>query len=192
MKNEKSKFCKTKNQKVKNQKPKNCETKNRRARPSYFAISDQSHNCPVSCRTCCCQGVSHALLVFDKKNKQAKISNKCAECCCPSSAIWVGAHYLQSFCWPTWAVTAGIWRLGWQRKWQLLRRLFAWRPILKWSKIFLIMLLKLAFYAPSNSQPKKLREARKMRKKKAKIMLRLCSSQNNATLVPENTLSYFK
>jgi len=70
MKNEKSKFCKTKNQKVKNQKPKNCETKNRRARPSYFAISDQSHNCPVSCRTCCCQGVSHALLVFVEKTSR--------------------------------------------------------------------------------------------------------------------------
>ena len=115
--------------------------KNRRARPSYFAISGtKSHNCPVYYRTCCCQGVSHPLLVFvdylrrkwqvikvhvsfyaasnsvthkyfaksllhlftgaiDHKGflrgrctlcpcvayKQAKISNKCAECCCPSS-----------------------------------------------------------------------------------------------------------
>ena len=69
MKNQKPKSCKRKNRKpknckMKNQKPKNCKTKNRRAIPSYFAISDESHNCPVSCRTCCCQGVSHALLVF--------------------------------------------------------------------------------------------------------------------------------
>ena len=37
------------------------------------------------------------------------------------------------------------------------------------------------------------RDARKMRKKKAKIMLKLCfDSQNNATLILENALFYFK
>ena len=43
------------------------------------------------------------------------------------------------------------------------------------------MLVKLAFYAPSNS--------RFTPKKNAQIML---DSQNNATLVPENALFYFK
>ena len=43
------------------------------------------------------------------------------------------------------------------------------------------MLVKLAFYAPSNS--------RFTPKTNAQIML---DSQNNATLVPENALFYFK
>jgi len=113
---------------LKNEKPKNCKAKNRWARPSHFAISDtKSHNCPVYHWTCCCQGVSHPLLVFPdclrrKRQvlkvhvsfmnkfsmlctlcpclayKQAKISNKRAECYCPSSVhVSKGTHIYNLF-----------------------------------------------------------------------------------------------
>ena len=48
------------------------------------------------------------------------------------------------------------------------------------NRPFPIMLVKLAFYALSNSR---------FKPKNAQIML---DSQNNATLVPENALFYFK
>ena len=60
-KNQKPKNCKTKNQKLKS-----CKTKNRRARPLYLRPAGQVTYCPVYCRTCCCQGVSHPLLDFLK------------------------------------------------------------------------------------------------------------------------------
>ena len=84
MKNEKPKICKTKNQKLKNQKtkiivnekpknrkmknqqPKNCKTKLKTLGLDHHTGDqrDKSHFCPVYCMTCCCQGVSHPLLVF--------------------------------------------------------------------------------------------------------------------------------
>jgi len=51
------------------------------------------------------------------------------------------------------------------------------------------MLLKLAFYAPSNSRPKRCPKNGKKSENNAQIVL---DSQNNATLVPENALFYFK
>ena len=82
MKNQRPKNCTTENQKIKRtktkklynekskiKKPKTKKLSNENPDPSGWTIilcdqRDKSHNCPVYCRTCCCQGESHPLFVF--------------------------------------------------------------------------------------------------------------------------------